>query len=313
MPPQLWKNRKKINQSLLPKLNGKVIVIKEFTTILQKRRESRAEILFQFREIYDGRLTCSFGTGDTVDWKGKVGVLLAVTPAIDNQLAFMQALGERFLYYRIENENDSDIAELALANALGESGNRNKMKKAVHSFLNCFDKDVITPHVDISQVMKERLKALSILCAKARTSVQRESWNKEIILSQPKSELPARLVKQLLLLGISLACVRGISTIDDNVYWVVKKVGCDSIPPLRVSVIYTVWKHTIIFENEWLTTDEIADHQNMSKSTVKYNLEDLKLLGLIDRKRVNSKTASALWRLSKDLLSLIEKSRVFII
>src|SRR5262245_44034538 len=40
--------------SLLDRLTNNVLAIKEFTTILSRRAEARAEILAQLREVYDG-------------------------------------------------------------------------------------------------------------------------------------------------------------------------------------------------------------------------------------------------------------------
>ena len=42
------------NPSLLPRLNGKLVLIKDLTTILMKHRDAKSEIFSQLREIYDG-------------------------------------------------------------------------------------------------------------------------------------------------------------------------------------------------------------------------------------------------------------------
>jgi hypothetical protein len=82
--------------SLLPKVDGKTIVMKDFTSILTMHRDARAEILSQLREIYDGAYSKDFGNGKHVEWRGKVGLLAGVTPVIDREYAFNAALGERF-------------------------------------------------------------------------------------------------------------------------------------------------------------------------------------------------------------------------
>ena len=85
------------NQSLLPKLNGKLLIIKDFGTILTMYREARGEIFAQLREVYDGQFAKAFGTGETISWKGKVGLLAATTPVIDKYMSVNAMLGERFL------------------------------------------------------------------------------------------------------------------------------------------------------------------------------------------------------------------------
>src|SRR3990167_7804000 len=60
--------------SLLMKMNvGSILCYKDFTSILSKNIEAKAEIMKQLREIYDGSYNKHFGTGDVVAWTGKVG------------------------------------------------------------------------------------------------------------------------------------------------------------------------------------------------------------------------------------------------
>ncbi|MFC1486037.1 winged helix-turn-helix domain-containing protein, partial [Candidatus Latescibacterota bacterium] len=301
---------KKGNQSLLPRINGKVLVIKEFTTILHKRYEARAEILAQFREMYDGRVTGSYGTGETVDWTGKVGILFAVTPVIDSHLPFMQALGERFVYYRIYDENDAAIADCALENALGESGHRKALRTAVHAFLNCFEAR-IEPRVDVDENVKAGLRALSILTVKARTSIPRDRYNKSEITLLPSPEHPARIIKQLTLLGLGLSTIRGVDCIDAGVYDIVKKVAHDTIPPLRHRILSTVFE-MYSEKNEWSTIRDIEERSGIPSSTQRYHLEDLRMLGLLDSKRDGSNaTSKLLYQPSDEMVEWVTASKAY--
>ena len=69
--------------SLLYELNKKLVIMKDFTTILSMRSEPRQEIFGQLREVYDGSFKKAFGTGDMVPWKGKVGFIAACTSVYD--------------------------------------------------------------------------------------------------------------------------------------------------------------------------------------------------------------------------------------
>jgi len=93
------------NMSLLPKLDGKLLVIKDFGTVLTLYHEARSEIFSQLREVYDGQYSKAFGTGECISWKGKVGILAGVTPIIDKYMAVNAMLGERFLHYLWEMVN----------------------------------------------------------------------------------------------------------------------------------------------------------------------------------------------------------------
>lgn len=58
--------------SLLPYMTGKLVVIKDFTTVLSLQKDARAEIYSQLREIYDGHFAKAFGAGDgRKSWDGK--------------------------------------------------------------------------------------------------------------------------------------------------------------------------------------------------------------------------------------------------
>src|SRR5690349_7025765 len=64
-----------------------IFLLKDFTTVLSMRREKRAAILSQLREMHDGEFRRDFGTGETKIWKGRLGIVAAVTPVIDKHYA----------------------------------------------------------------------------------------------------------------------------------------------------------------------------------------------------------------------------------
>ena len=70
----------KPDPSLLPQLNDKLVVLKDFTTVLSMRSENQAEILAQLREAYDGQYSKLFGNGKEINWTGRFGLIAACTP-----------------------------------------------------------------------------------------------------------------------------------------------------------------------------------------------------------------------------------------
>jgi hypothetical protein len=69
-----------------------VFMAKDFTTVLSMRREKRAAILGQLREIHDGRFRRDFGTGVTKIWCGRITIIAAVTPALDRHYSNLNQL-----------------------------------------------------------------------------------------------------------------------------------------------------------------------------------------------------------------------------
>jgi len=83
-------------KSLLIKLKQMgvtMVVLKDFTTVLELRSEARQEIISQIREIADGYYRKTFGTGEEVSWSGKLAFLAGVTPVSDRHHSIHQVLG----------------------------------------------------------------------------------------------------------------------------------------------------------------------------------------------------------------------------
>ncbi len=89
------------DSSLLPKLTGKIALFKDWTSILAMQKDAKAEVMSQFREIWDGDMKKIFGNGRIATWTGKVSVLAACTQAVDLNQQQYTHLGERFVNYRL--------------------------------------------------------------------------------------------------------------------------------------------------------------------------------------------------------------------
>src|SRR5262249_19626498 len=128
--------RKGVETSLLPKITGKTITMKDFGTVLTMYREKKGEILAQLREIYDGSVTKEWGNGKSLSWVGKVGLLAGVTPIIDREYSLNQILGERFLLYRVKSAPTRDLARRAIQQqSTWEQKQRETLRAAVAAYL----------------------------------------------------------------------------------------------------------------------------------------------------------------------------------
>ncbi len=86
---------------ILQDLDGKTMMIKDFTTVLAMNEDKRNEIYGQLRSIYDGYFQKAFGTmRRKISVKAKIGLVVGVTPIIDRYVATQSLLGERFLKVR---------------------------------------------------------------------------------------------------------------------------------------------------------------------------------------------------------------------
>jgi hypothetical protein len=288
-----------VDFSLLPKLSNKLVVIKDFTTILNLRDDTKAQILSQFREIYDGQISKGFGTGKVFDWDEKVGVIAAVTDIIDKHMSVNQLLGERFLHYRTSNTRRFAVAKRSMANLLGDNNHRQRLHNVITAFLEHVN-NPIDVTVEKDGDMEDRIASLAVFCAAARTGVSRDRYTKTVDF-MPQPEGPARLAKQLLLLATSLTIVRGMEKPDEDVYQVVIKVARDSLPSIRLQLLDAMWE-LYCEKEDWYTTTEIAEQAGIPGGTAVINLENLMMLKLLRRnKEDEGKTSPYVWTPSKFL------------
>ena len=297
------------NCSLLFSLTDKLVVIKDFTTILSMNANDRTEIYSQMREIYDGNYKKAFGTGEIVAWQRKLGILAAVTPAIDRQLSVNALLGERFLHYRVFGDNRLAAAKCALKHATGTAEHRQAFRETMAAFLQQFD-SLTEIDVTIDSNIHDKLATLACFCSSARASVIRNRYDRTLE-AMPEAEGPARLAKQFKLLATALAVVRGQSEIGEDIYQLIAKVATDTMPRLRLVVLQAIWRLNRR-EEKWYTTKEIGLESGTPTTTARLKLENLHLLGLLKRQtKSKGETAAYEWCPSKDMDSMIRISEVF--
>lgn len=264
--------------SLLPRLSNRVLVMKDFGTVLTLYREARAEIFAQLREIYDGSFSKAYGTGQEKRWEGRVGFVAGVTEAIDSQQTVHSVLGERFLLFRPDSEERQDIARRALRNAGTEIQMRQELSGAMQGFFAGLERNGAGP-VGVPKTVEDVIVVLADLTAKGRAGVPRDGYSRTI-LYQPQAEVPARLAKQLVTLGRGLAMLVGNSEIGTRELAILRKVALDSMLRQRVKVISALYQQP---EWAWMTTQEVMGATQVPVRTCKELLEDTWVLGMVER------------------------------
>lgn len=259
--------RKGTEASLLPRLDGKVLTLKDFGTVLTMYREKRAEILAQLREIYDGSFKKEFGNGKVVDWTGKVGLLAGCTPIIDHEQALDKVLGERFVIYRVKSPPSRDVATRAMLQQGWEADRRQRLREIVKGFLE----EILPLPPPMPESILTRLAALAEYTARARSSVFFDTQTKEISYI-PAPEGPGRLAKQLYTLARALAILRGHPAVELGDYITVGQVAQDTLPPQRYLVIKTLMN---IPPGQQLTTTEIAEQTAYPTNTIRRYIQEL--------------------------------------
>ncbi len=263
-----------------------MLLMKDFTSVLEQHRDARGEALAALREVYDGRYDRALGTGGgrVLTWYGKCGLIGGVTPAIDRHHAVMATMGERLVLYRIHVTDPAEQARRRLRNRGDENTMRDELARAVLTLFDRFDVDAIPPErVDAET---DWLVSLAVFVVKARTGVDRDGYSREVEL-MPTTEAPGRLVGQLAQLWSGMAAL-GVPI--GEIHRAIGKIAWDSVPEMRKRALVT------LYDAGQMTNSMITSSTGIPSTSLVRTLEDLRLLGLVEsQKHGEGKTAAVRW------------------
>ena len=243
--------------------NG-LFILKDFTTVLSMRREKRSAILSQLREIHDGEFSRAFGTGVRKIWRGRIGIVAAVTPAIDRHYAVFNVLGERFLQVRWDRPDSEEAGVRAIAQQGRENGIREKTRQIVGEL---FRNALGTPP-EMTPTMIRRIAAVAEIVAKGRTYIYRNGLKRDIDYV-PQSEANTRIAKGLAGIARGIASLRGESTVGESEFQDVVRVAFDSLPENRRKVMKAI-------------LDDTVCELRLPRTVLDREREDLYELGLVE-------------------------------
>lgn len=267
------KGRPKTDCSLLPQLNGKTMIIKDFTVILSQRYEILNEIIGQLRDCYDGSHTRKTGMEKIpITHRSKFGIIAAVTNIIDKHKGVLAELGERFLTCRCPDINKDEEFRRCWKATDGTSTIEQEaaLKMAAAEILAAPLTKVV-----VSEDVRTKIIELAQYVTRARCEVSRDKYTREPEI--PKPEVAVRLSKQLRALAIGIAITHGETYISTKTLALVGQVALDAITLKRLQllhILYNVWPHTA-------TTKDIVIAIGFTDSIVRQWLDDLVLLKLI--------------------------------
>ncbi len=298
--------------SLIPILDKKTLLVKDFTSILSKRTDAREEIFGQLRDAYDGYCGADFGTGAHKKFKSKFTVLAGVTPIIDQLSYDHQSLGERFMKVRIgDNLNHLDedaIIDRAIQNLTSETEMRENIKKVVKGFIYHRMKAIENGDIPtLGSDLRKKCIGLAKYCARLRGVVKRDPREREIMTMKPTAELGTRSGKVSSKLAVSIACGFGRKEVIEEDYTYVKKVIRDTVPQKVEDVVrYLYFKCPA--HDDYIDVGELAKYTRYNKRTMQRALVDLFALNIVTRSGKNNRYY---WRLSDYVLKTIKDSEIY--
>jgi hypothetical protein len=247
-----------------------LLFIKDFTSIMSQNSNTRAEVLAALREIYDGQWIRDVGTdgGRSLEWKGRLSVIGAVTTAWDSHQTVVAAMGDRFALVRIDSSvGRMSAGRQALSNVGSESAMREELAKATGAVLGNVDG---TRPPSLKRRDEDAILAAAELVTRARTAVENDYQGNPVDSHAP--EAPTRFAKQV---GQIMRGALAIGVKRDKALRLAIRSARDSMPPLRLSVLED------IAANPGSSTANVVKRLQKPRATIDRTLQALHLLGLV--------------------------------
>ncbi len=251
---------------LLERINGKLVITKDFATILTARREIRTETFGLLRNVKDGQLTADFGTEEGyIEQKVKFDWLIGTTPVFAQYRQMEDLLGARYVDLHWQTGKREEMAFLAAQN--------NPKMAEVRIAIACEVIDLIDKARLRQQMVPETLGEEDIrfisdwadLTAWLRTPVARDFQHRIKFHSEP--EVGTDLAQSFTRIAIGLKLLD-----EDNYEPYIARLAHDSIPYSRRQVIRE------------LLEGATEDFVESTGSVGTYELPDLGELGVTKKK-----------------------------
>lgn len=220
--------------SLLPDIDGKLVIFKEFSSLLNTNPRDVSELMGQLRAAFDGGLSAAFGTGQK-SFKSKFGMLLLSVPTpIEEFMCGEDQLGTRFLHCSLDfSPEEADALDSHALRVASSQGSWEKklnldvakaLSQAIKFTRSRFPHETSVP--PLPQDHHEAILTLARVVVGARTIPLRWGSRNPVI---QKPERASRFGKQLQWLGWSRACLDCRDAWDTTDLAFLSKVARDTL------------------------------------------------------------------------------------
>jgi|GEM_PF-6560952 len=265
------------NIDLAPMLRGRILTIKDLTTILSKNKDAVSEIFADFRELTDGHIGKDFGSGVKKHYTGiHSSVLFGCTNAIEAHNSIFSVLGQRILFFRPRNDRRKSMEK-----AISNNGKETEIRTALHKITLQLINTMLTKHKErlekltqnISKEYIQDIGDLACFMAIVRTHISRDYRGDMAALPEP--EYPTRLAKTMCKLVDAHSILYDREPTDEDMK-VAYRLSSDNIPTERLKVLI------VLLDGEPKTTTEVQTLAKIPTTTARRILDDLKTLEILD-------------------------------
>lgn len=294
---------------LLPRVTRGIVTFSDFSTLLAgAQRGGKDETFALLRRVFDGEVTRDVqapggNAPGQLHWKGRLTIISAVTGEIDRQLAFHQALGERWLYVRVPDASRTDQRAAARKARDRHNGARADAEQLATRFV--LSGQAAYDEVELSDRVLDAIEDADQVARLGRASVPRSSVGKMEIVGEASVEGAGRLLKQL------AGLARGLTALgftEDEVTTLARRAALDSMPAKRHRVLAG------LAAVEWDETDKghagstrlapLAREIGLDRRVVRRVLEEFAVIedGVVEAVSASNEFEidSGTWRLAPD-------------
>ncbi len=294
------------SNDIVPRLKHRLLTIKDLTSILAKNEDIRAGIFADIRELTDGYIHKEFGNGIIKDYRDlHSSIVFASTNSIEGYYSLHASLGQRIIFLRPVNDS-TEARKKSEANRGKQKQMRLETNEAVMQLLESATREIAQSlTLETPQNLKDELGGFYDFLALCRTPLHRNYRGQ--IDHIPEPEFPTRIANSISRLCEVHAFVFGREELNKVDVDFGARIIRDNIPTMRWQVLKAMGARTYETTSDWMTTSEIKADK-MSTGSIRYALEELDVLGLVERKsREETRTRSSLYRLTENTMLMLSR------
>ena len=288
------------SNSLLDNLpQNPILCFSDFTTMISKNKEVRAEIFGQMRRVWDGDMHKKTGAGVNKSWEGKKtpGLIAGVTTEIYQVLPEMASMGERMILYHLTMPDRKAVAKFAIRR-LNDREDEVTIKTLFNKFINELPIPQLLPI--FPDKLEDELIDLADLATRARSSIARDQYDhNKAQLMVHDLEMPTRLLKTIMAVATGMAAVNGNADLPADDQHILYRLALDSIPMNRKLVLNCLTE----YDNQ--KSEDVQIRLNMDKGVIDRTLQDLNSLGVVVKYK--GMGSGFTWQLKPDFRALLSK------
>ncbi|MGW4876574.1 hypothetical protein ACWEPI_08460 [Streptomyces sp. NPDC004262] len=249
------------------------VTISDFSTVLATSDRGGRDTLFALlRRAYDGHVVREVGNSPRpLTWTGRLTLLAAVTPAIDNFSSHTDALGPRWLYCRLpETDNAHKKATVRKRRKIeGLADLQAEARRRASELVRVARR--VVGDIELDDGMYDQLEDAAMLTCLGRAAVPRNAYGRREIDGIPVIEEPARVTGQIVALAKSLLAL-GVPR--RQALALAGKCALDTVPQARLACLRQ------LAGGEPMTVSEVRRRTGLNRHVARRALEDMEVLEL---------------------------------